>query len=100
MNSSAQKLHSSKKVRTRENIVSALKKSILASHRLEYFSKKEHIYLKTPPKLAYIDKVLNFSNPVSPSLTHSPNERSSPACSFSNLSRFDHSIFEKFKSIK
>lgn len=99
MSNSSQKFHSAKKVRTRENIVSSLKESIIASHKFEYFSKKDHIYLKTPPKLAYIDKLLNFSNSGSPSITHSSNEKHSPAFSFSNLSRFDQNILEKFKSI-
>lgn len=96
---SSQHFQSQKKSRTRENIIAALKNSIIASDRLKYFKKKpEKSYLRTPKKLLYCEKHLNFSNPSSPNLYSSPDPKKASAYSFSNLSRFENNIFEKFKS--
>ena len=85
------------KHRTRENIIISLRNSVLASLRLEYFSKKKPTYINTPqpPK----SKKLSISHAGSPILKVSK-EKITPTFSFSSLSRFGNSIFEKFKCKK
>lgn len=96
MNSSS-RLNSSYKLKTRESIVESLKKSILASMRLESINKKRNNYFKTPLITKSIKSPENVYN--SPSLCNSPNPRILPAFSFSSLPRFKNTIFEKFKSM-
>ena len=83
--------------RTRKEIVSSLKKSVLASLRLEYFSKKSYNFPKTPPHI----KSVHILNTTSPSF-QSPNiinkESTSQAFCFSRITRFENTIYEKFKS--
>ncbi|OMJ72097.1 hypothetical protein SteCoe_29550 [Stentor coeruleus] len=84
--------------RTREDIIKALKKSVLATQRLEYCQKKSHPYLKSPPIKRYLKDLsvspqpcANFSNSII-------SEKMTQGFSFSTISRFENNIFEKFKN--
>ncbi|OMJ89431.1 hypothetical protein SteCoe_8430 [Stentor coeruleus] len=82
--------------RTREDIIKALKMSVLATQRLENYEKKSHPYLKSPPIKRYLKDLspqpcANFSNSII-------SEKITQGFSFSTLTRFENSIFEKFKN--
>lgn len=68
---------------------------MLASQKLEYFNKRSSDYHRYPPSTKNIK--LKYISSSTPAVKYF--EIKSPSFSFSNLSRFENSVFEKFKSI-
>lgn len=84
--------------KNRNEVIISLKNSLLASQKLEYFSKKSSEFLREPPQSKNIRiKYLAQLGSSTPSVKYT--DTSSPSFSFSSLSRFENSIFEKFRSI-
>jgi hypothetical protein len=82
------------KGKNQDDVVKSLKTSWLASQKLEN-SKKQPLFFRSPLNLSYLEpKICEKSS----SLLVVQSSPCSPCFSFSTLARFDHTIFEKFKS--
>lgn len=93
------KKSSSTKNKYREDVVKSVKASLLMSQKLDYFAKRLPPHFKTPPNFSsMVMKSTSCEKCSSTSITYS--SPCSNSFSFSTLSRFEHTIFEKFKSKK
>lgn len=93
-----QKSLSAKRCKNRNEVIISLRNSLLASQKLEYFNKKSSDFHRYPPSTKNVKlRYIGHASSSTPSGKYT--ESNSPSFSFSNLSRFDNTIFEKFKSI-